>query len=133
MKFTEKSWDSLFTRDQRLRLETPGWRVQNFQSKHYSEDKREQQTDKNQKGLLVIRDREDPFTEDLIVDEARVSDPNLPLLTEVTSLVWVVQSGGSHALVEKLWSQFLLTAGNNILENTWNRDGVFVSSVEFPE
>ena len=71
-----------------------------------------------------------PFNEDLIKDEAGVTDPCLPLLTP---LVQVLQSEGSYALVEKLWSDFVLTAGNINGEVAWNRDEVLVTSVQFPE
>ena len=73
-----------FARDQRLRLETPGWRVLDFQGKSpLSEDELERQREKIQKGLLVVRDLEHPFAEDLITDEAGVIDPQLPVLAKV--------------------------------------------------
>ena len=64
-----------FARDQRLHLETPGWRVLDFQGNPLSEDELECQREKVQKGPLVVRDREHPFAEDLITDEAGVIDP----------------------------------------------------------
>ena len=62
-------------RDQRLRLETPGWRVLDFQGNPLSEDDLERQREKIRKSPLVVRDREHPFAEDLIIDEAGVVDP----------------------------------------------------------
>ena len=56
--------------DQRLRLETSAWRVLGYQGQPVTEDKLEHQRDKISKGTLVVRDREHPFTEDLIVDAA---------------------------------------------------------------
>ena len=53
-----------FARDQRLRLETPGWRVLDFQGNPLSEDELERQRENVQKGPLVVRDRELPFAED---------------------------------------------------------------------
>ena len=123
----------LFPRDQRLRLETPGWWALDFHGKPLTEDDLEQQQVKIRKDPLVVRDREHPFTEDLIVDEAEVIDPNLPLLTKVTSLVQVLQSGGSYALIAKLWPQFIVLAGNINVEVARNRDEVLVSSVWYPE
>ena len=63
------------------------------------------------KGPLVVRDREHPFAEDLITEEADVVDPQLPVLTKVFCLVDGLKMGGSYELVEKLWTQFVLTAG----------------------
>ena len=100
-----------FARDQRLRLETPGWRVLVFQGNPLSEDELERQREKIQKGPLVVRDREHPFAEDLIIDEAGVIDPQLPVLVKVSCLVDAMKMRGSYGLVEKLWAQFVLTAG----------------------
>ena len=100
-----------FARDQRLRLETPGWRVLDFQGNPLSEDELERQREKIQKGPLVIRDHEHPFAEDLITDEAGLIDPQLPVLAKVPCMVDAMKMGGSYGLVEKLWAQFVLTAG----------------------
>ena len=51
------------------------------------------------------------FAEDLISDEAGVVDPQLPVLTKVSCLVDALRMGGSYGLIEKLWAQFVLTAG----------------------
>ena len=93
-----------FARDQRLRLETPGCSVLDFQGNPLSEDDLERQREKIRKGSLVVRDREHPFAEDLITDEAGVIEPQLPVLTKM-------KMGGSYELIEKLWAQFVLTAG----------------------
>ena len=116
-----------------MHLETPGHRVLDLHGKPLTEYELEQQKHKVGKGPLVVQDREHSFTEDLIVDEAGVTDPKLSLLTKVTPLVQALQSGGSYALVEKLWSQFDLTDGNINVEVVWNRDEVLVSSVRSPE
>ena len=50
-----------FARDQRLRLETLGWRVLDFQGNPLSEDELERQREKIQKGPFVVRDREHPY------------------------------------------------------------------------
>ena len=117
--------------DQRLRLETPGWRVLDFPGNPLTEDELERQREKIQKGLLVVRDREHPFAEDLISDEAGVIDPQLPVLTKVSCLVDGLKMGGSYGLIEKLWVQFVLTAGPVNREVAWTRDEVLVGSVEF--
>ena len=120
-----------FARDQRLRLETPGWRVLDFQGNPLTEDELERQREKIWKGSLVIRDREHPFAEDLISDEVGVVDPQLPVLTKVSCLVDALKMGGSYGLIEKLWAQFVLTAGPVIREVAWTRDEVLVGSVDF--
>ena len=120
-----------FARDQRLRLETPGWRVLDFQGNPLAEDELERQREKILKGPLVVRDREHPFAEDLISDEAGVIDPQLPVLTKVSCLVDGLKMGGSYELIEKLWAQFVLTAGPVKREVAWTRDEVLVGSVDF--
>ena len=97
--------------DQRLSLETPGWRVLDFQGNPLSEDELERQREKIRTSPLVVRDREHPFAEDLIIDEAGVIDPQLPVLTKVSCLADATKMGGSYGLLEKLWAQFVLTAG----------------------
>ena len=57
-----------FATDQRLRLETPGWRVLGFDGKPLTEDELKRQRDKNLRAPLVVREREYPFREDLIPD-----------------------------------------------------------------
>ena len=116
-----------FLRDQRLCLEIPGLRVLDF------DVELEQRKDKIRTGALVVWDREHPFTEDLIVEEAGATDPNLPLLTKVTSLLRLSQSGSKYAFVEKVWFRLVLTAANINVEVTWNRDELLVSSVSSPE
>ena len=120
-----------FARDQRLRLETPGWRVLDFQGNPLTEDELERQREKIQKGPLVVRDSEHPIAEDLISDEAGVVDPQLPVLTKMSCLVDALKMGGSYELIEKLWAQFVLAAGPVNREVTWTRDEVVVGSVDF--
>ena len=120
-----------FACDQRLRLETPGRRVLDFQGNPLTEDELERQREKIQKSPLVVRDREHPFAEDLISDEAGVVDPQLPVLTKVSCLVDALKMGGSYGLTEKLWAQFVLTAGPVSREVAWTRDEVVVGSVDF--
>ena len=112
-------------------LKTPGWRVLDFQGNPLPEDELERQRESIEKGPLVVRDREHPFAEDLISDEAGVIDPQLTVLTKVSCLVDGLKMGGSYRLIEKLWAQFVLTAGPVKREVAWTRDEVLVGSVDF--
>ena len=120
-----------FARDQRLRLETPGWRVLDFQGNPLEEDELERQRESILKGPLVVRNQEHPFAEDLISYEAGVIDPQLPVLTKVSCLVDALKMGGSYGLIEKLWAQFVLTTGPVKREVAWTRDEILVGSVDF--
>ena len=120
-----------FARDQRLRLDTPRWRVLDFHGNPLSEDELECQREKLWKGPLVVRDGEHPFAEDLITDEAGVVDPQLPVLTKVSCLVDVLKMGDSYELIEKLWAQFMLTTGPVSTEVARTRDEVLLGSVDF--
>ena len=92
-----------FVRDQRFRLETPGWRVLGFDGKPLTEDELERQLEKIFWAPLVVRDREYPFREDLIPDASGNTDPQLPVLAKVLSLFDGLQLGGIYELVEGLW------------------------------
>ena len=118
-----------FARNQRLRLETPGWRVLGFDGKALTLDELERQREKILRAPLVVRDREYPYREDLIPDASGNTDPQLPVLAKVSSLVDVLQLGGSYELVERLWERFVLTASRVNLSVTWLRYEVLVSSV----
>ena len=59
-----------FARDQRLRLETPGWWVLDVEGNPLSESELERRREHILRGPLVVRDREYPFAEDLIKDES---------------------------------------------------------------
>ena len=122
-----------FARDQRLRPKTPGWRVLRFDGKPLTEDELERQREKTLQAPLVARDREYPFREDLIPDASGNTDPQLPVLAKVSSLVNVLQLGGIYELVERLWERFVLTAGRVNVSVAWSRNEVLVSSVCPPE
>ena len=122
-----------FARDQRLRLETPGWRALRFNGKPLTDDELEIQREKILRAPLVVRDREYPFREDLLPDASGSTDPQLPLLAKVSSLVDVLQLGGSYQLVERLWEWFVLTASRVNVSVAWSRKEVLVSSVCPPE
>ena len=74
-------------RDQRLRLETPGWRVLDFDGNPLPEDELERQREKIMLAPLVVRDRGCPSREDLFPDASGNVDPQLPMLAKVSSLI----------------------------------------------
>ena len=99
-----------FARDQRLRLETPGWLVIDFEGKPLSESELERRRELILRGPLVVRVREYPFAEYLVLDESEALDATLPVVAKVSSLIEVLRLGGSYELVSQLWSQFTLVA-----------------------
>ena len=94
----------LFQRDQRLRLETPGWRVLDFEGNPMREEKVEQQRERILVAPQVVTDREYRFPEDLIVDSSGSVDVSLPVLAKVSALVEALRLGGSYELVYQLCS-----------------------------
>ena len=88
-----------FPRDQRLRLETPSWEVLDYEGNAMSPAEVERQREKEMRAPLVVRDREYPFSEDVIVDETGAVDPNLGVMAKVSSLIEVLRLGGSYELV----------------------------------
>ena len=117
-----------FPRDQRLRLETPGWEVPDYEGNVMSPAEVERQRERIMGAPLVVRDREYPFCEDVIVDETGAVDPNLGVMAKVSSLIEVLRLGGSYELVYRLWAQFTLSAVRVNVDVTWSRDEVLVSS-----
>ena len=117
-----------FPRDQRLRLETPGWEVLDYEGNVMSPAEVERQRERIMKAPLVVRDREYPFFEDVNVDETGAMDPNLGVMAKVSALIEVLRLAGSYELVYRLWAQFTLSAVRVNVEVTWSRDEVLVSS-----
>ena len=113
-----------FARDQRLRLETPGWRVLDFEGDPLSKGELERRKGHILQGSLVVRDRKD-----LIVDESGALDARLPVVAKVSSLVEVLRLGGPYELVSQLWSQFTLIASRVSIDVAWSRDEVLVGIV----
>ena len=70
----------------------------------------QRQREKILRASLVVRDREYPFSEDVIVDETGAVDPNLGAMAKVPSLIEVLRLGGRYGLVYQLWAQFTLSA-----------------------
>ena len=116
-----------FPRDQRLRLETPGWEVLDYEGNTMSPAEVERQREKIMRAPLVVRDREYPFSEDVIVDETGAVHPNLGVMAKVSSLSEVLRLGGSYELVYRIWAQFTLSAIRVNVDVTWSRDEVLVS------
>ena len=79
-----------FPRDQRLRLETPGWEVLDYEGNVMSPAEVDRQREKIMRAPLVVRDREYPFSEDVIVDETGAVEPNLGVMAKVSSLIEVL-------------------------------------------
>ena len=121
-----------FPLDQRFRLETPGWRVLDFEGSVMREEEVERQRERRFTAPQVVRHRGNPFPEVLIVDSSGSVDVSLPVLAKVSALVEVLPLGGSYELVHQLWSQFTLTAGQLNLDVTWSRDEVLVSGFLLP-
>ena len=116
-----------FPRDQLLRLETPSWEVLDYEGNIMSPAEVERQREKIMRAPSVVRDREYPFSEDVIVDETGAVDPNLGVMAKVSSLIEVLRLGGSYELVYRLWAQFTLSAVRVNVDVTWSRDEVLVS------
>ena len=118
-----------FARDQRLRLETPGWRVLDFEGNLLSENELERRKEHNLGGPLVVRDREYPFAEDLILNKSGALDATLPVVAKVSSLIEVLRLGGLYEFVSQLWSQFTLIASQVNIHVAWSWDEVLVGIV----
>ena len=119
-----------FARNQRLRLETPGWRVLDFEGNNpLSESELERRREHILRGHLVVRDREYPFAGDLIIDESRAPDATLPVVAKVSSLIEILRLGGPYEMVNQLWSQFTLIASRVNIDVAWSRDEVLVGIV----
>ena len=91
----------------------------------------ERQREKLMRASLVVRDREYPFSEDVIVDKTGAVEPNLGVMAKVSSLVEVLRLGGSYELVYRLWAQFTFSAVRVNVDVTWSHDEVLVSSYTF--
>ena len=87
----------------------------------------ERQREKIMRAPLVVRDREYPFSKDVIVDETSAVDPNLGVMAKVSSLIEVLRLCGNYELVYRIWVQFTLSAVRVNVDVTWSRDKVLVS------
>ena len=116
-----------FPRDQRLRLETPGWEVLDYGGNAMSPAEAERQREHIMRAPLVVRDRECSFSEGVIVDETGAVDPNLGVMAKVFSLFEVLRRGGSYELVYQLWEQFTPSALRVNVNVTSSRNKVLVT------
>ena len=91
------------------------------------------QREKIMRAALVVRDKEYPFSEDVIVEETGAVDPNLVVMVKVSSLIEVLRLGESYDLVYHLWAQLTLFAVRVNVDVTWSRDEVLVSIYTFSE
>ena len=121
-----------FPRYQRLPLETPGWRVFDFEGNVMREEDIERQPERVLRAPQVVRDREYPFSEDLIVDSSGSVNVRLPVIAKVSALVEVLLLAGSYELVHQLWSQFTLIAVQVNVDVTLSPDEVLVSGFLLP-
>ena len=118
-----------FALDQRLRLETPGWRVLDIEGNPLSESELERRRESILRGPLVVRDCEYPFAKDLIIDESGARGTTLPVVAKLSSLTETLRLGGPYELVSQLWSQFTLIASRVDIEVAWSRDEGLVGIV----
>ena len=116
-----------FPRDQRLRLETPGWEVLDYEGNAISPAAVERQRERIMRAPLVVRDREYPFSEDVIVDESGAEDPTVGVTAKVSSLIEVLRLGGIYELVYRLRAQVTLSAVRVNVDVKWSHDEVLVS------
>ena len=116
-----------FQRDKLLRLGMPGWEVLDYEGNATSPAEMERQPNKKMRSPSVVRNRDYPFSEDVIVDETGAVDPNLGIMANVSSLIEVRRLGGRYELVYQLWAQFTLSAVRINVDVTWSRDEVLVS------
>ena len=120
-----------FARYQRLRQETPGWWVLDFEGNPLSESELERRKKFILGGPLVIRDWEYPFAQDLIVNDSVAPDATIPAHAKVSSLIEVLRLGGPYELVHQLWSQLTLITSRVNIDVAWSRDEVFVGKFLF--
>ena len=86
----------------------------------------EQQQEKVMKAPLVVRDRENPFSKDVLVYETGAVDPSIGVVAKVSSLTEVLSPGESYEVVYQFWALFTLSAVRVNVEVTWSRDEFLV-------
>ena len=62
----------------------------------------EQQRERKVRAPWVVRDRDYPFSKDVIVDDTGAVDSNLGIIAEVSSAIEVLRLGRSYELVYQL-------------------------------
>ena len=89
---------------------------------------REEEVERQRERILrapqVVRDRDYPFSEDLIVDSAGSVDVSLPVLVKISALVEALCLGGNYELVHQLWysvhSNSWATEGRHYVVTRWS-------------
>ena len=118
-----------FLRSQRLRLETPVWRVLDFEGNPMREEESGWQRERFLRSKHLVRDREYPFSEYLIVDSSGAVDVSLPMLVKVSALIESLHLDRFYKLARQLWTQFTLVAGRLNVDVTRSRGEVLVSAL----
>ena len=73
-----------------------------------------------------------PFPEDALPKHSR-PDSKVPLMTMISSLMELLQSGGSYTLLRRLWGHFRATLSEQdpVYEILWDKAETLVSVVSF--
>ena len=121
-----------FPRDHRLRPETPGKWVLDYEGNPMRKEEVERQRERILRVPQVVRVRECPFSKDFNVDSSGAVDVILPVLAKVSALIEASRLGGSYKFVHQLRSHSILVAGRMNVDVTWTRDEVLVSALLVP-
>ena len=84
---------NFFSIDQRFRLETPGWRVLDYEGNLMREEEFEWHRERILKVSQMVKDREYPFSEDFIVESSGAVDVTLPVFAKVSALIGALRLG----------------------------------------
>ena len=84
------------------------------------------------RALLLVKDRKNPFSEDVIVNETGAMDTNLGTMAKVSSFFVIPSRIGSYELVYQLSVQLTLSAVQVNVDVTWSRNQVLLSNSTCP-
>ena len=115
-----------FTRDHRLRLETPGWRNLDNGGNRMIDEKVEGQTDRILISPMLVRDGEYSFSQDIVVNSTGGVKVSLQILGKMSSLLKSLRLSGSFDLVHQLWAHFSLISVQVNKDVTWLREAGLV-------
>ena len=85
-------------RPQHLRLETPGWRVVDFEKNPMAEEEKVRQQERIWRAPLVVQEQKHPYADDIITDNSVAQERMLPVLAKVASAIHLLRLGGSYEL-----------------------------------
>ena len=105
----------------------PGWEKLDYGGNAMSPAELERQWEKIMRAPLIVRDRKYLLSEDVLVDETGLVDPDLGIMAKVSSLVEMLRLSGSYEKVYQLWEQFTLSAVRVNVDVTRSRNGVLDS------